>query len=126
MYKKENVCNLLSKIEESLDIIIERSSEIKCVDDFLTSPAGTLLLDSICMKLIAIGESIKNLDKLSNRELLINYPQTQWKEVMGMRDIIVHHYFEIDADIIFATVNESVPELRDVIRIIKHDISLQY
>mgnify|MGYP006924817888 FL=1 len=35
-------------------------------------------LDSICMKLTAIGESIKNLDKVTNRELLIQYPEIPW------------------------------------------------
>lgn len=39
-----------------------------------------------------------------------------WREVMGMRDIIVHHYFEIDAEVIFATVKESIPELLTIIQ----------
>lgn len=83
------------------------------------------LLDGVCMKLIAVGESIKNLDKLTDRRLLVNYPQIPWREVMGMRDIIVHHYFEIDADVIYATVRESVPELLNIINIIKKDIEAE-
>lgn len=71
-----------SDIDESLIIIIDRSSGIDSVNDFLTSQTGILLLDGICMKLIAIGESLKNLDKLSNKELLTLYPQIQWKEVI--------------------------------------------
>jgi putative toxin-antitoxin system, antitoxin component len=35
---------------------------------------------------------------------------------MGMRDIIVHHYFEIDADVIFNTVKENVPLLMEVLK----------
>ena len=42
---------------------------------------------------------------------------------MGMRDIIVHHYFEIDADVIFATVQENVPQLLIVLQKIKEDIT---
>ncbi len=58
-------------------------------------------LDSICMQLIAIGESLKNIDKITNRTLLVNYSAIDWKGAKAMRDIISHHYFEIDAEVIF-------------------------
>lgn len=116
------IVHLLERIAEQLEIITRRCHNIHCVDDFLDSPEGMSLLDGVCMKLIAIGESIKNLDKLTGRNLLINYPQISWREVMGMRDIIVHHYFEIDADVIFATVRENVPQLLDMIQQMKEDV----
>ena len=34
---------------------------------------------------------------------------------MRMRDKIAHHYFEIDTDIVFRTVQEDVPQMKDVI-----------
>lgn len=123
MHDIAKISNLLEKIEESLIVITDRSENIMAVNDFLTSQSGILLLDGICMKLIAVGESIKNLDKLSNKELLIHYPAIPWKEIMGMRDIIVHHYFEIDADIIFATVKESIPPLLETVQKMQLDLS---
>jgi uncharacterized protein with HEPN domain len=39
--------------------------------------------DSICMLLITIGESLKNLDKVTNGELLSEYPEIDWKKVKG-------------------------------------------
>ena len=110
------VKHLIGKIAESLEIILQRCENIHTVNDFLDTPGGTSLLDGICMKLIAVGESIKNLDKLTNKQLFPKYPQIPWREVMGMRDIIVHHYFEIDAEVIFATVKESIPELLTIIQ----------
>ena len=68
------------------------------------------------MKLAAIGESIKSLDKISNKQLLSNYPEVPWKQVMGMRDIIVHHYFDIDAEVILKTIKEDVPFLIKTLR----------
>ena len=44
------------------------------------------------MQLIAVGESLKNLDKITSKKVLSNYPEIDWKKVMGMRDIISHHY----------------------------------
>lgn len=40
------------------------------------------------MKLSAVGESLKNLDKITNHELLPKYPEIPWKNVMGVRDFI--------------------------------------
>ncbi|MDE6452213.1 MAG: hypothetical protein K2L23_08045 [Odoribacter sp.] len=53
----------------------EQTENIHCTNDFLDSVTGTLLLDGVCMKLIATGESIKNLDKLTNGSLLILYAE---------------------------------------------------
>ena len=46
-------------------------------------------LESTCMLLIAIGESIKGVDKLTNKGLLTQFPKVDWKGAMGIRDIIV-------------------------------------
>ncbi len=73
------------------------------------------LLDSVCMKLIAAGEGIKNLNKITNKELLPNYSEIQWKQVMGMLDIIFHHYFDVDAKQIFNKLKEDIPTLINVL-----------
>lgn len=65
----------LELIRSSLEQIEKRCSDIHSTDDFLLSDTGMMKLDSICMKLTAIGESIKNLDKITNKELLVKYPE---------------------------------------------------
>ena len=67
------------------------------------------------MKLSAIGESVKNLDKITEHKLLSGYPEIPWKDVMGIRDFIAHHYFEVDADVIFSICKNDVPVLLSVI-----------
>ena len=101
------VLHLLDKVIESLEVIQQRTENIHCTNDFLDSATGTLLLDGVCMKLIATGESIKNLDKLTAGNLLIYYPQIPWREVMGMRDIIVNNKYEVDEDVIFNKLKET-------------------
>ncbi|WP_455585324.1 HepT-like ribonuclease domain-containing protein [Bacteroides sp.] len=110
------VAHLLERIAQSLEIVLERCENIHAVNDFLDSPDGMSLLDGVCMKLIAVGESIKNLDKLTNAQLFPRYPHIPWREIMGMRDIIVHHYFEIDAEVILVTIREGVPPLLAAIK----------
>lgn len=123
MYNKQLILDTLYMIEESLNLVIKRTSHISSVDDFLLTDGGMVLLDSVCMKLIAIGESIKNIDKISEKQLLSQYPSIPWKDVMGLRDIIVHHYFDIDTDQIFKTLQEDIRPLNEVIKQIINDLS---
>ncbi len=88
MYDKELVRETIQLLEKTLEILLKRVSGITSVHDFLDTENGVILLDSVCMKLIAVGESVKNLDKITDKELLVNYPAVNWKDVMGMRDII--------------------------------------
>ena len=60
MYDKELVSSSLTQIQTLLDTITERSAKVNDIDDFLTSPSGMLLLDAVCMNLIALGEAVKN------------------------------------------------------------------
>lgn len=67
------------------------------------------------MLLIAIGESVKRIDKATNKKLLSYYPEIDWKGVMGMRDIIAHHYFDIDAVIVFDVMKNNLPAIKTAI-----------
>ena len=115
MCKSLMTLHILELIKNSLLEVEKRSERITEPNDFLISETGVILMDSICMKLSAIGESIKNLDKITNLELLSKYSEIPWKNVMGVRDFIVHHYFEVDADVIFEICKNDVPVLISVI-----------
>ena len=123
MFDKDLAYSLTELIVENLEIILNRTKEIHSPKDFTSSETGMILLDSVCMKLAAVGESVKNLDKVTKKELLIKYKEVQWKLVMGMRDIIVHHYFDIDAEEIFKTIKEDLPGLIATLTKIKGDLN---
>ena len=82
-----------------------------------------VLLNAVCMKLFAVGEEVKSIDKRTNQTLLPLYPSIEWREVMKMRDVIAHHYFEINAEQIFAILRIDVPPLLSVIRQMQKDIN---
>ena len=75
------------------------------------------------MQLIALGESLKNLDKITSGELLKQYPQVDWRKAKGLRDIITHHYFSVNADAIFDVCETKISFLNDVILIIIKDLT---
>ena len=118
----KELMELLDMILDSINVIQERTSHIKCGDDFLLSPDNMFILDGVCMKLIFIGESIKNIDKKTQGTLFCNYPEVPWKDVMKQRDLIAHHYFRIDADSICSTIKEDLPFLKQILLRVKQDL----
>lgn len=115
MYNKTLVASSILQIQNLLNTISERTKNIDSVDDFLSTPNGMILLDAVCMNLIALGEAVKNLDKVSDGELLPKYNQIQWGGIMRMRDKIAHHYFEVDAEVVLLTVKEDIPLVKSII-----------
>lgn len=79
---------ILQQIHWSTETILKRFAAVTSPDDFLDSGEGLEKLDAICMQFIALGESLKNLDKVTTGQLLSHYPQIEWKKVMGMRDVL--------------------------------------
>ena len=115
MFDRELVMDSLQKISKAIDTIIERASIVNDPDELLQSSSGMLRLDAICMNLIALGEAVKGLDKLTKGELLPRYPEIYWSGVMRMRDKIAHHYFEIDTDVVFRTIQEDIPQMKETV-----------
>jgi len=123
MFDKDLVLSILTQIDEALEKIAGRAARIRSADDFTGSPAGSEKLDSICMLFMAIGEALKNIDKITGGALLSQYPEIDWKGAIGFRDLIAHHYFDIDAEQVFwicahevrplsATIKRMIEELR--------------
>lgn len=121
MYKTEQILALLQKIEKTIERIIDNSTHIESYHYYYLTPAGMERLESTCMLLIAIGESIKGIDKITNKELLTQYSEIDWKGAMGIRDIIAHHYFDLDAEIVFNVVKSNLPQMLATIRQIIKD-----
>ena len=117
------VLEILSQIEEAAKRVTRRFAKVDASDAFLDSEEGLEKLDAICMQLIAIGESLKNLDKVTHGELLPKYPQVEWKGAMGIRDIITHHYFDLDAEAVYDACEQDIPVLTKTIARMKADLS---
>ncbi len=116
MFNQKLISGVLKQIEESITVVQDRFAEIHSIDDFLNSKFGLMTMDSICMKLIAIGESVKNLDKHTDNQLLAKYPDIDWKGIKGVRDIISRHYFDLDAEEIFNICSGHLPPLHTTIK----------
>jgi uncharacterized protein with HEPN domain len=109
---KEIVSQMINAIER----IERRFKGIENPNDFVSSNEGIDRLDGICMMLIAIGESCKHLDKITRGTLFLQFPEIDWKGIKGIRDIISHHYFDINAEIVYSVCSKRIPLLKTTLQ----------
>jgi len=101
----------LEVILESIGIIESRFVEIKNPDDFLLTPYGVTIFDSIAIRLQYIGELLKQIEKLEQNYLL-SYPDVEWSKIIRLRDLISHHYDYINPTIVFSICEKDIPVLK--------------
>lgn len=118
MCREQMILSLLRKIQQTVERILVNSEKINSPSYYLLTPEGMERLESTCMLLIAIGEGVKGLDKLTEKNLFSQYPEIDWKGVMGMRDIIAHHYFDLDAEIVYDVIKNDLPKLKETLELI--------
>jgi uncharacterized protein with HEPN domain len=68
--------------------------------------------DATLRKLEVIGQAVKNLsDEAKSRQ-----PHIPWKQIAGMRDKVIHDYFGVNLEIVWAVVEKDLPQLTNAIR----------
>ena len=122
MYDQELLDEKLNQIADALARVARRFQRIHSADDFLDSEHGQDMLDSICMMLIAVGENFKSIDRHTDGKLLAKYPDVNWKGVKGVRDVISHQYFNIDAEEIYYICSHDLKQLRATVDTMIEDL----
>lgn len=78
--------------------------------------ADELIQGAVIYQLIVIGEAIAQLSV----ELTSSHPDVPWQEPVGLRNLLVHRYHEIDLEMLWATIETDVPNLaNDVTQIVE-------
>ena len=121
MDKTDNT-ELLKFILDSIDMIRSRFTGISNSDDFLHSEDGLTRLDAISMRLQSIGEALKNIDKRDREFLLEVADKEYWSKIIKTREIITHHYIDIDSETIFMICDEKLDELEDKVSLLMSKI----
>ncbi len=62
--------------------------------------------DAVVRNLEIIGEAAKNISEEIKKE----YPQVPWKQMAGLRDRLIHHYFGVNYDIVWEIITEELPQ----------------
>ncbi len=98
----------LDDILEAIDKIRTYTADMS-VDSFAVD---SKTFDAVLRNLEVIGEAVKRIPD----EIRLQHQQVEWKKIAGLRDILIHQYFGIDAEIIWDVVHNKLPELERQIR----------
>lgn len=107
--------SLLEHIEGSTLLILERTNCITSSNDFINTPAGMEKLDAVCMQLIAIGEAVGKLDKITGGDLLTLEPGIPWASIKAVRNFIAHDYFDVDPEEIFHIITHDLTPMLEAV-----------
>lgn len=116
---------LLFQIRTAILQLKEWNNNVQSSDDYYCSPDGMKNLAASCMLIEAIGESIKQIDKITEGNLLAKRPEIPWKDVIGIRNNIAHGYFDIDGDMVFDVVKNDLDSLLEAIEYFIENITVE-
>jgi uncharacterized protein with HEPN domain len=86
--------------------------------DRATFDENLLVQDGVIRQLMVIGEAVK----LLSDDLRAKHTDVPWSRIARMRDRLVHHYFGIDIETVWLTVQDDLPVLKTEIEAIRADM----
>jgi uncharacterized protein with HEPN domain len=98
----------LEEILEAIELIQDYLGEIP--KESFQSDQKTI--DAVTRRLEIIGEAASQIDS----EIRDKYPLIPWRQIIGMRNIVIHRYFDTDPDIVWVVAHEQLDEIAKVIR----------
>ena len=84
------IAGTLLQIKKAIVQLQDWNKDIQNVDDYYSTPEGMKNLAASCMLIEAIGEGVKQIDKLTQSRLLDERPEIPWQDVIGIRNHIAH------------------------------------
>jgi uncharacterized protein with HEPN domain len=115
---KKDLNTFIIHILESISLIESYTKQMS-KEDFLKSRQ---VQDAVMRRLEIIGEATKNIPNSFRKD----NPGIPWREIAGMRDILVHEYFGVDLELTWKTVQENLPYLKKKLtQIISENIAKQ-
>ena len=71
-----------------------------------------MAVDAVIRNFEVIGEAVNNIpDKVKKR-----FPDVEWSEAVGFRNVMIHNYFGLDVEAVWDTIKKNIPGLKKHIR----------
>lgn len=97
----KHILECIERVKEYTDPITE--------DEFCNS---VQVQDAVIRRIEIIGEAAKNISS----DIKSKYPDIPWKQICGMRDMLVHEYFGVDLGLTWKVAKEDIIELKNKIQ----------
>lgn len=103
----------IDNIRERIDRIQAYTSEGK--DAFLQTP---MIQDAVMRNLEVIGEAAKQLSQQTKQA----HPEVPWKQIAGLRDVLIHDYLKVDLERVWIVVEQDLQNLRNQVEAILQEL----
>lgn len=103
MAKERDERLYLADIHSAIERILRYTAAGR--DAFLADP---MMQDAVVRNLEIMGEAVKGLSD----SVRAAHPEVPWKKISGMRDRVIHGYFQVDLDIVWEVVEKELETLR--------------
>lgn len=95
----------IQKILKHIDKILNYTKDM----NFNTFNIDEKNIDACLMNFATIGETVNDIDE----NFINEHKEINWKEMKGMRNIIVHDYDGVNTRIVWDTIKDDLPKLRE-------------
>jgi len=97
--------NIIKHIVEHIENAI--NAQKRFGNDIKIFVADKDYFNSVCMSLLQIGELAHHL----TTKFTVKHSDIPWKNIIGLRNVVVHGYGQLDAETVWATLTDDIPEL---------------
>lgn len=101
------LANILQHIRDEIAYLQESARDLSKAD-FL---ADETLKRAFVRSLEIIGEAVKQIPEEQRAE----YDEIPWRAISGIREVLIHHYFGVDYDIVWDVIQTQLAPLGNVI-----------
>ena len=101
---REYLLDILEAAKLALGYVGERGRE-----DFFSDPQCQ---DAVIRRLEVMGEAARRLSE----EIRTTLPSIPWSDIIGMRNLMIHEYDDIDLVIVWETIHNDLPPLIDSLK----------
>lgn len=107
---KKNISVFIQDMLESIKLIEDYAKGVT-KEEFLDKDDNLQMKDAIIRRLEIIGEAVKNIPD----DFKEKHSDIPWKQISGMRDILIHEYFGVNLERVWKTAKEDLPKLKEAI-----------
>ena len=108
MKHPERVEDYLEHIAEAIE---RATSYLQPLKDLAALQHDKQVQDAVVRNIEIIGEAANKIQKMDS-DFPANHPELPWIEMRGMRNKVIHNYFDVDWDVIWGTVKDDLPGVK--------------
>jgi uncharacterized protein with HEPN domain len=98
-------------LEHIAEAIARATSYLQPLNDLTALQQNQQAQDAVVRNIEIIGEAANKIQKMDS-DFSANHPELPWVEMRGMRNKVIHNYFDVDWAVVWSTVKDDLPQLK--------------